>query len=126
MSRHDRVEAAIKREVSMIIHDRLKDPRTGFVTVTGVELSQDLRHAKIFYSVLGSQEQKDKTRLALDSALGFIRKQVSEAINLKFAPEIIFRPDTSSEYSARIQEVLNEIKELENEPKKSHRKAKKQ
>ncbi|MDD5770690.1 MAG: 30S ribosome-binding factor RbfA, partial [Candidatus Omnitrophica bacterium] len=57
MSRHERVASAIKREVSLIIHDELKDPRIGFVTITKVELSRDLRNAKIFYSVLGKEEE---------------------------------------------------------------------
>jgi len=70
MLRHERVEEAIKREVSLIIHDEIKDPRIGFVTITRVELSKDLRNAKIFYSVLGKEDDYEKTRLALDSALG--------------------------------------------------------
>ena len=116
MSRHERVEAAIKKEVSLINHDELKDPRVGFVTITRVELSQDLRNAKIYYSVLGKEEASKNTKLALDSALGFIRSLVAERINLRFATELMFEEDHSTEYSVKIQEVLNEIKENE----KSH------
>jgi len=130
MSRQERVAEAIRKEASLIIHDDLKDPRLGFVTITRVELSGDLRNAKIFFSVLGKDEEHRKTQEALDSALGFISKEISERINLKFAPEIIFREDRSAEYSVRIEEVLNELKETEkkekpNEPKKSRRKPKK-
>jgi len=112
MSRLDRISEAIRKEVSLILHDELKDPRLGFVTVTGVELSQDLRYAKIFFSVLGSPEDYNKTKEALDSALGFIRRLIAQRINLRFAPEIIFKEDRSSEYSVRIQEVLEEIKQI--------------
>jgi len=113
MSRKDRVTQAIKREASIILHEYLKDPRLGFITITKVEMSKDLRNAKIFYSVLGKEEEHKKTKEALDSALGYIRTLIAEKINLRFAPEIIFKEDKSTEYSARIQEVLNEIKELD-------------
>ncbi|MBI5145396.1 MAG: 30S ribosome-binding factor RbfA [Candidatus Omnitrophica bacterium] len=113
MGRQERVAEAIQKEVSIIIHDELKDPRLGFVTVTRVELTPDLRYAKIFFSVLGKDEDYKKTKEALDSALGFIRRLVAERINLRFAPEISFREDRSSEYSVKIQEILNEIKELD-------------
>jgi ribosome-binding factor A len=114
MSRQDRVTEAIRQEVSVIIHDELKDPRLGFVTITKVEMTPDLRYAKIFFSVLGQEEEHNKTKLALDSALGFIRKLIAERINLRLAPEIAFEEDRSTEYSVRIQEILDEIKQLDN------------
>lgn len=123
MSRHDRVSETLKREIGNIIHTELKDPRLGFITVTRVELTQDLRHAKVFFSVLGKEEEYKKTREALDSALGFIRRLIAQRIRLRLVPEISFQEDRSAEYSIRIQEALNEIKEL-NEPKKSSRKHK--
>lgn len=124
MSRQERVAEAIKKEVSIIIHDELKDPRLGFVTITGAEVTHDLRQAKIFFSVLGKEEDYQKTKEALNSALGFIRRLVGQRIRLRFVPEIIFKEDRSSEYSIRIQEVLEEIKGLDG-PKKSHRRSKK-
>lgn len=111
MARHDRIAEAIKKEVSLIIHDEIKDPRLGFVTITSVELADDYRFAKIFYSVLGKEEDYEKTKAALDSSLGFIRKLVAQRIRLRFAPELLFKEDRSSEYSVRIEEILNEIKE---------------
>ena len=113
MARRDKVAEAIREEASLILHDKLKDPRLGFVTITAVEVADDLRNAKIFYSVLGNEEDYAKTQEALDSALGYIRKLISERINLKFAPEIIFRKDQSIEYSVRIQEVLEEVQKLD-------------
>ncbi|MDP2043601.1 MAG: 30S ribosome-binding factor RbfA [Candidatus Omnitrophota bacterium] len=123
MSRHERVEEAIRKEVSTIIHDELKDPRIGFITVTRVELTKDLRSAKIFYSVLGKDDEHRKTKLALDSALGYIRKLVAQRINLRIATELIFKEDHSTEYSVKIEEVLNQLKEL-NGPEKDLRKHK--
>ena len=123
MSRHERVEEAIKKEVSLIIHDELKDPRIGFITITRVELTKDLRFAKVFYSVLGKEEEHKKTQLALDSALGFIRSLVAQRINLRIATELMFKEDHSTEYSVRIEEVLSQIKEI-SEPKKDLRKRK--
>ncbi|MBU1999167.1 MAG: 30S ribosome-binding factor RbfA [Candidatus Omnitrophota bacterium] len=112
MPRQDRVQEAIKKEVSLIIQSELNDPRMGFVTITEVRISQDLKYAKIFYSVLGKEEETNKTHEALKSAQGFIRKLVAERLQLRFAPEISFKEDKSGEYSVRIDEILNEIKEL--------------
>lgn len=124
MSRQDKVTEAIRKEISIIVHDELKDPRLGFVTITRVEMSKDLRFARVFFSVLGKDEDYKRTREALDSALGFIRRLVAQRIRLRFAPEIIFREDRSSEYSVKIQQVLEEIKGLD-EPKNKGRPKKK-
>lgn len=130
MSRVDKVAEAVRQEASVIIHDKLNDPRLGFVTVTRVEMTADLRLAKIYFSVLGKEEDYKKTKKALDSAMGFIRRLIAERINLRIAPEIMFFEDRSSEYSVRIEEVLNEIKELTKKtaptaPKKRARKERK-
>lgn len=127
MSRRDKVAEAIRQEASTIIHDKLKDPRLGFVTITNAEVTADLRYAKIFFSVLGSDDAYRKTKEALDSAAGFVRKLIAERLNLRFAPEVTFYEDRSTEYSVRIEEVLNEIKELDEQdkPKRSRRSNKK-
>lgn len=126
-SRQERVAEAIRQESSLIIHDKLKDPRLGFITITKVEVTPDLRYAKIFFSVLGNDESYEKTKEALDSALGFVRKLVAGRLNLRFAPEIAFYEDRTTEYSVRIEEVLNEIKELngQEKPKRGRRSNKK-
>lgn len=121
MSRADKVAEAIRQEVSLIVTENLKDPRLGFVTITKVDLSKDLRYAKVFYSVLGSEEERKKTKAALESALKFIRSLVAQRINLRFATDLIFREDRSSEYSARIEQVLNEIKEQDADKKDNRR-----
>ncbi|MCX5714114.1 MAG: 30S ribosome-binding factor RbfA [Candidatus Omnitrophica bacterium] len=125
MSRQDRVTAALEREISSIIHDELKDPRLGFVTLTKVELSKDLRFAKVFFSVLGKEQDYKNTQEALDSAKGFIKKLVCERIDLRFVPDIIFREDHSNEYSVKIEEILNQIKGEQDAVKKTSRRVKK-
>jgi ribosome-binding factor A len=127
MSRQDKVAEAIRQEASVVIHDKLKDPRLGFVTITNAEVTKDLRFAKIFFSVLGNDEAYKKTKEALNSSVGFVRKLIAERLNLRFAPEIAFYEDRSSEYSVRIEEVLNEIRDHDEgiRPKKSSRRNKK-
>ena len=85
-----------------------------------MELTPDLSFAKVFFSVLGGEEEYAKTAEALESALGFIRKLVSERINLRFAPELSFREDRSGEYSVHIQKLLDEVR-TEDESKKVRR-----
>jgi len=121
MNRVERVTQSIKEEIGNIIHDELKDPRLGFVTVTGVKLSKDLRYAKVFFSVLGTEEERNNTGLALKSSLGFIRKRIAQRITLRFVPEIVLEEDKSAQYSMRIQQVLNEIKEREVESRKNRK-----
>ncbi len=125
MARVEKVAETIRKEISLILHDELKDPRLGFVTITAVELTNDLRSAKVFYSVLGSEQNRQNTKAALESSLGFIRKLVSERIQLRFAPEFMFREDHSTEYGSKIEEILNEIKKENDEPKKNNRANKK-
>ena len=124
MSRAERVAQALKKEVGSIIHDELKDPRIGFVTVTRVELTQDLQCAKIFFSVLGMEKEQLDSKEALESAVGFIKRQIGRRIKLRLVPEIRFIQDKSGEYSIHIQQELDKIKEL-NEPRKGRRTNKK-
>lgn len=114
MARYEKVAESLKKEISYIIRDELRDPRLGFITITHVELTQDMRYAKVFFSVLGKDEDYKKTKEALDSALGFIRRLVAQRINLRFAPEIAFKEDRSCEYSIKIQEILDQISPVTN------------
>jgi ribosome-binding factor A len=116
--RKERVEDQIKKEVSLIIQRELKDPRAGFITVTAVELSSDLKSAKIFYSVLGDEESKDKSEQALKSASGFIQRQIGIRMRLRYTPQVIFKYDHSIERGARIEEILKEIRLKEENGKK--------
>lgn len=125
MSRVERVTQMLKEEVSKVIHDDLKDPRLGFVTVTRVELTKDLKYAKVYYSIFGSDKEEKSTKEALDNSSGFIRREIARRIQLRFAPEIMFRLDKSAEYSIQIQGVLDQIKELTNESGKGNKTRKK-
>lgn len=107
--RSDRVRQQIKREASIILRDELKDPRIGFITITDVELSPDLRHAKIFVSVLGNDEERAKTMAALEHARGFVRTHLGRRIKLRYTPEVIFRSDTSLDSVSHICKLLNEV-----------------
>jgi ribosome-binding factor A len=109
--RLDRVNQLIKEEVSLLLQRELKDPRLGFVTVTEVDTSKDLRSAKIFVSVLGGDEQWKASMTALTSARGFVRNWLRQHLDLRVTPEIDFRPDRSMEHAARIQALLKGLKE---------------
>lgn len=109
--RSDRVGEAIKRLVSELLQRRLKDVRiTGMVSVTDVEVSGDLRHAKVFVSIFGEKEQQDQTMEGLQSAAGFVRSEVGKQLQLRYAPDIHFHHDKSIEHGAHIAALLNKIK----------------
>ncbi len=111
--RAEKVQEFIKQEISSIILSDLKDPRIGFVTVTQVEVTGDLRHAKIYVSLMGSDEQKADTWQGLQKALGYMRTEIGKRIRLRFTPELSLHLDESLDYSARIQELLIKIKQEE-------------
>ncbi len=107
--RKDRVGDSIKREISLMIQQELKDPGIGFVTITGVEVSADLRRAEVYYSVLGDQDSKTKTASALRRASGFLQHEIGKRLRLKHTPDIEFKFDASVEYGARIEELIQKI-----------------
>ena len=104
--RLDRVNQLIKEEVSTLLQRELKDPRLGFVTVTEVETTKDLRVAKVFVSVLGDERQWPASLAALASARGFIRNWLKHHLDLRVTAELDSRPDRSMEHAARIQALL--------------------
>lgn len=108
--RVDRLREQMKAEISDILRREMKDPRLGFVSVTDVEVSQDLRHAKVYVSILGDETAKKDTIDALQGAAGFVRTEMARRIRLRHTPEIIFRLDESIERGARIFELLEQVK----------------
>lgn len=92
-----------------MIQRELKDPRIGFVTVTGVDVTNDLSQAKVYLSVFGDEEQKKDTLKALDKATGFLRTEIGKRIRLRHTPELIFKIDESIAYGSRIEKLLDEI-----------------
>jgi ribosome-binding factor A len=112
--RQEKLGELIAIEVSDLLRTRVKDPRVGFASITHVEVSGDLRHAKIFVSVMGNDEEKKNTIQALHHATAFIRHELAGRLTLRFMPEILFKLDSSIEQGTRI---LGLIRELEREEK---------
>lgn len=111
-SRAQRVAEEMKKEIARIIQDELKDPRVGFVSITGVKVSNDLRHAKIYVSIFGNKEEETKSLEVLKKAKGFIRKEIGKQIKLRYTPEIVFLSDHSIAYSDKITRLLTEVKSI--------------
>ena len=108
--RTDQVGEQVREEIMSIIRRDLKDPRIGFVSITAVRMSPDLRQARVRISVLGDPQQKKTSLQGLISAKGLIRHELGRRLqNLKFSPELHFELDPSIEYSVRISELLKEV-----------------
>src|SRR5690606_18575508 len=107
--RTERLREEIKKEASDIIQRRMKDPRIGFTTVTDVEISPDLRLVKIYVSVLGDEESRERTVEGLERARGFVRTELGRRIRLRHTPEIQFVYDESIERGTRVMQLLNEL-----------------
>lgn len=113
--RVDRVAEQMKKELGALITQKVKDPRIGFVTVTDVEVTGDLQNATIFISVLGSEREKEDTLKGLNKAKGFIRTEIGNRIRLRKVPEIEFEFDESIAYGNRIQTLLTQVNQGEEE-----------
>lgn len=104
-----RVGEQLKKELSHIIQTELKDPGIGFLTVTGVDVTNDLSQAKVYISVLGSEEQRAATLKSLSRGKGFIRTELGKRMRLRHVPELLFHFDTSIDYGSRIEKLLETI-----------------
>jgi ribosome-binding factor A len=109
-----RVNEALKEVLSEGIGD-LKDPRIGFVTVTGVQASRDLRHARVYVSVLGSEEKRTATLAGLESAHGILQSRVNRELRLKRTPQLVFEYDPTVERGVRLSRLIDELAPDENE-----------
>ena len=108
--RSKKVEGQLKKEISIILQEDLKDPRIGFVTITRIDLTGDLRHAKIYFSILGDEVNQEASIEGIKSAAGYIRKLVGERLNLKYVPELSFRLDKSIEYSVNLEKTFEKLR----------------
>ena len=109
--RADRVAEAVRVEVATFLTESAKDPRiVGFVTVTGAEVSPDLRHARVYVSVLGSATEKQATFDGLDSVASHLRSRVARQLRLRVAPAIQFKEDDTIARAARIESLLADVK----------------
>jgi ribosome-binding factor A len=103
-----RVDEALREVLGEAVNADLKDPRIGFVTVTDVKTSPDLRHARVFVSVLGTAEEREASIAGLQSAHGVLQRRVSRELRLKRTPTLEFRPDETADKAMRIEELLDD------------------
>jgi len=114
--RAQRVAETIHKEISSMLIKGLKDPRIGFVTITSVDVTSDLRQARIYYTLLasqntmGGQDGRSRTQEGLDSSSSYIRQQLGRMLRLRFIPEIHFEYDASFDYGQNIERLLKEVK----------------
>lgn len=107
-----RINEEVKRELSDIIRNKVKDPRIDMMTsVTSVEVAPDLKTCKVYISVLGDDEKRDKTMEGLSSSKGFIRHELARTVNLRNTPELTFIADESIEYGVRMSKLIDEVAE---------------
>jgi ribosome-binding factor A len=111
--RTDRVNALLQRELGTLISEELRDPRIAFPTVTGVEVTPDLRSARVHVSVLGDDEKIASTLQALEKAKAFLRRELGSRTELRYIPALTFISDRSAERSARITTLLRAAKQPE-------------
>jgi len=108
--RSERVGEVILGEISRLLLREVKDPRIGFVTLTGIDLTDDLRHAKVYISALGDEDARQKTLEGLSSCAGFLRSRLGRELRLRYVPELAFHWDTSIAQGVRISQVIDELK----------------
>jgi ribosome-binding factor A len=109
--RSEKIADLIHKEISQMLVKTVKDPRIGFVTITRVAVTEDCRLAKVYFSVAGTPKEREKSINGLDSAKGYIRKQLGRRISLRYTPEIMFQFDPSIEYAIHIGEVFQQLKQ---------------
>ena len=100
----------IHHEISQLLIKGLKDPRIGFITITAVDVSPDLRNAKVFYTLIGDETVRKSTAAGLKSSTSYIRQQIGRQLRMKYIPDIHFEYDSSVEYGNHIEDLLREIK----------------
>lgn len=108
--RAERVQEALRQEISKIVIDEIKDPRIGFITITKVELTKDLRYAKVYFSVLGDMKAKELALKGLNSAKGYIKGLIGDRIKLRFVPNVVFKIDDAMEHTKEIYDLLDKIR----------------
>ena len=108
-----RVSELVRERLATLIERRLSDPRVSGVTVTAVEVSSDTRVAKVFYSLIGDEQAKEQAARGLESASGWLRRELGVNLHTRHTPELIFEYDPSLEHGARMSQLLDELKEKE-------------
>jgi ribosome-binding factor A len=112
--RPDRIAQEIQAAVAdLLTRGDIKDPRVGFITVTGVKVSPDLSVARVYYSMIGTDQQKADTQAGLDAAKGYVRRAVTKRVKLRVSPEVFFSFDGSLEEGDKIERLLKEVRNKE-------------
>lgn len=107
--RSEKVAEAVHELISELLVKGLKDPRIGFVTITGVKVTDDMHLATVYFTVIGTDAEKKATEQGLNSARGFIRKEMGKSLRMRYVPDIVFKYDVSVDYGYRIESILKEI-----------------
>lgn len=107
--RSEKIAETIHETVSTILCRGLNDPRIGFVTITSVEVTDDLSLARIYFSVIGDEASKKNSEIGLNHAKGYIRKELGRALSIRYLPDVVFKYDHSQDYGNRIDSILREI-----------------
>jgi len=107
--RSEKVADLIQKEISQLLVKSIKDPRIGFITITRVTVSEDCRFARVYYSVAGTQAERESSMKGLDSAKGYVRKELGRRIRLRYTPDITFQFDPSVEYAIHVEELIRNI-----------------
>lgn len=107
--RSDKVAETIHELLSSALARGLNDPRIGFVTVTAVEVTDDLHLARVFFTVIGDDAARKNTEAGLNSAKGYLRREIGKHLTMRYTPDLLFRYDHSQEYGSRIDSLLKEI-----------------
>lgn len=111
--RCEKVAEAIHEEISSLLIKGVKDPRVGFVTVTGVKVTDDLHLATVYFSIIGGEAERKGAEAGLNSARGFLRREIGKVLRMRYVPDLMFRFDESVEYGSRIESLLKQIHETE-------------
>jgi ribosome-binding factor A len=109
--RNNRINEEVRKELSDVIRNDLKDPRiNAMVSITSVDVTKDLRYAKVYVSIFGNEEEKKSTLAALKSSSGFLRRELGDRINLRYTPQVLIELDESIEHGMHIDQLLHKIK----------------
>ena len=107
--RAERVGEQMKKEIMDIVNNKVKDPRVGFITITDVDLTNDLSQAKVYLTVLGGEKKLMIRLKALDKAKGFIKSELGSRMRLRIVPELFFEYDESIEYGNKIEKMIQDL-----------------
>lgn len=121
IKRTKRIEAEMKKEISLLMANEIKDPRlSAMASITAIELTNDLSQAKIFISVLGDREDKENSLAGLESSKGFIKKELGNRLKLRHIPDLIFKLDETIEHGLYMDKLIDEVIKRDNENRKNH------